>query len=72
MTSQTADYRVLDERLNGHARRLEILEQNHEKLSTNLAHIQRTLTQIKWMGGGMVLMLLVQELGIIEVLKKLL
>ena len=72
MMTQTAEYRVLDERLNGHARRLEILEQNHKELSTKLVHIQKTLAQIKWIGMGMALMFLLQEFGITEVLKKLL
>lgn len=65
------EFGILDERLNAHARRLEILESNHEGLEQGLASIQRSLAQIKWIATGMVVMFLLQQFGLAEVLKRL-
>ncbi len=66
------DLGILQERLNAHGRRLEILEANQKSLEDGLAAIQRSLSQIKWIATGMVLMFLAQELGIAAMLQKLL
>ena len=63
---------ILQERLNAHGRRLEILEANQKSLDDGLAAIQRSLSQIKWIATGMVLMFLAQEFGVSAMLQKLL
>ena len=72
MADQSGEFRVLDERLKAHARRLEILESNQKSLSEGLVSIQKSLSQIKWIATGMVVMFLIQQFGLAEVLRRLL
>lgn len=60
---------VLHERLNSHARRIEILEANQSQLSDALQGIQMTLTQLKWLAIGAGVVLTAQEFGLVEAIK---
>lgn len=69
VTNHEANPDVLHERLNGHARRIEILEANHTQLSDALQGIQMTLSQLKWLAVGAGVVLISQEFGIVEAIK---
>ena len=60
---------TLEKRSDLHESRISHLESNFDKFQEILAGIQKTLQQIKWVAMGAVGMFILQEMGIITLLK---